>query len=195
LTFIQTRQDRRLELGYSLRWDFDDLKEAGPGVIRTLRNPASFWAGQSWDIRDRTRFVIYGVRVDPWKALFESPPAVVSASSQTAAGLWRQAAQRRRFHPSVWPVIKDINDHIEDDIRNEALRESLRRLPAQAQQKTVEDEQELIRDLVQWQSEADIPGLAGIADGLNYLAPERKHGAQDEKIRISTGTAPGGKPY
>jgi hypothetical protein len=196
LTFIQNRQDRRLELGYSLRWDFDDLKDAGPGMLRTLRNPAAFWAGQTWDIRDRTRFILYGVRLDPWKAFFEPAPLFsVAISSAARSGAAGAAARHRRFHPSVWPVIKDINEHIEDDIRNEALRESLRRLPAEAQKKTVEDEKELLRDLVRWQREVETPGLAAAADGLDYLAPKRPCGATDKDISISTGTAAGKKLY
>ena len=76
-----------------------------------------------------------------------------------------------RFHPSVWPVLRDINDHIEDDIRGAALRETLRRLPPEAQKKTVEDEKDLLRDIILWQREQGVPGLA---DGLEYLAPERR---------------------
>ncbi|MCX5794516.1 MAG: hypothetical protein NTY77_03355 [Elusimicrobia bacterium] len=191
LTFIQNRQDRRLELGYSLRWDFDDLKDAGPGMLRTLLDPGAFWEGQTWDFRDRTRFILYGVRVDPWKAFFEpAAPVAVTASSGTSAGAARRAPQRRRWRPSVWPVIKDINDHIESDIRNEVLRESLRRLPAEAQKRTVEDERELLRDLVRWQREVETPGLAGAADGIDYLVPQRKRdGAWHEGIHLSTASA------
>jgi hypothetical protein len=193
LTFIQNRQDRRLELGYSLRWDFDDLKDAGPGVFQALSNSASVWKEQSWDIRNRTRFIFYGVRVDPWKVFFEPEPTVlVSSGSAAGSGAAGAAAPRSRFHASVWPMIKDINDHIEDDIRNEALRESLRRLPAEAQHKTVEDEQELLRDLVRWQREVELPGLSGVADGLDYLAPERpRGGARRDDVHFSTGSARG----
>jgi len=196
LTFIQERGgDRRLELGYSLRWDFDDLQDMGPGLMRTLRAPSSAWEGQSWDIRDRTRFIIYGVRVDPWKALFEPvPPAAVGSSTGPAAGSAGSTAHRRRFHPGVWPMIKDINDHIDEDIRRLALRESLRRLPPEARKKTVEDERELLRDLVWWQREAGITGLAGAAAGIEYLAPQRKGGVVRDDLRISTSTAPGRKP-
>jgi hypothetical protein len=197
LTFIQERSgDRRLELGYSLRWDFDDLMDAGPGFMRTLRDPGVIWREQSWDFRDRTRFVLYGVRVDPWKALFEPvPPASVSASSGSAAGAAGTTPRRRRFHPDVWPMIKDINDHIDEDIRRLALRESLRRLPPEARNKTIEDERELLRDLIWWQREAGVTGLTGAAAGLEYLAPQRKRGAAHDDLRISTGSAPGKRSY
>ncbi len=191
LTFIQNRRDRRLELGYSLRWDFDDLKDAGPGVLQVLSDPASVWRDQSWDIRDRTRFVFYGVRVDPWKVFFEPVPAAsILTSSAVLFGTAGSAARSRRFRPSVWPALKDINDHIEDDIRGAALRETLRRLPPEAQKKTVADEQDLLRDLILWQREQSIPGLAEAADGLEYLAPERRRGGmRHEGIHQSTGSA------
>jgi|GEM_PF-5740503 len=193
LTFIQNRQDRRLELGYSLRWDFDDLRDAGPGVLQALSDPASVWKDRSWDIRDRTRFILYGVRVDPWKAFFEPAPAAsVSASSAARCGVAGVAAPRRRFHPSVWPVFKDINDHIEDDIRGAALRETLRRLPPEGQKKTVEDEKALLRDLIRWQRDQGVPGLAEAADGLEYLAPERpRDSPRREGIHLSTGNVRG----
>ena len=192
LTFIQNRQDRRLEVGYSLRWDFDDLRDAGFGLRQALSDPASVWRDKSWDIRAGTRFILYGVRVDPWKALFEpAPPVSVSASSATRSGGAGAAAPRRRFHPSVWPVLKDINEHIEDDIRGAALRETLRRLPSEAQKKTVEDEKELLRDLIRWQREQGVPGLAEeAADGLEQLAPERRRdGTRREGIHLSTGSS------
>jgi hypothetical protein len=191
LTFIQNRQDRRLELGYSLRWDFDDLMNAGPGLLQTLSDPASVWRDQSWDIRDRTRLVLYGVRVDPWKAFFEpAPPVLVSVSSGAPSGVSGGAMQGRRFRPSLWPMIRDINDHIEDDIRGAALRETLRRLPPEAQKKTVDDEKDLLRDIIRWQREYDFPGMAEAADGLEYVVPERRSdAARRADVSLSTGSA------
>ena len=196
LTFIQERRgDRRLELGYSLRWDFDDVMDAGPAMLRTMGDPASLWREQSWDIRDRTRFVLYGVRVDPWKALFEPvPPAAVGPNTGPAAGAAGGAVQLRRFQLSVWPMIKDINDHIDEDIRRLALRESLRRLPPDARTKTIDDEKELLRDLIWWQREAGVTGLSGAAAGLEYLAPQRKRGAVHDDLAISTAPSRGRRP-
>ncbi|MBI5239055.1 MAG: hypothetical protein HY926_01145 [Elusimicrobia bacterium] len=194
LTFIQDRGgDRRVELGYSLRWDFDDLQDMGPGLVRTLRDPASVWRGQSWDwdIRDRTGFLIYGVRVNPWKALFETDEPVVATGTGTAAGVGAPGGARRRFRPSVWPMIKDINDHIDEDIRRMALRESLRRMGPRASGKTVEDEKELVRDLLWWQREREVQGLSGAAEGLRYLVPQDQRRPGPDHIRISTASAPG----
>lgn len=192
LTFIQERGgERRVELGYSLRWDFADFEDVGPGLMRTFRDPASVWRGQSWDwdIRDRTGFLLYGVRVNPWKALFEPPAPAVAAGTGTAAGIGPSGGGRRRFRLSVWPMIKDINDHIDDDIRRLALRESLKRLPLEARGKTAEDQKELLRDLLWWQQEREIGGLDAAADGLRYLAPKAAPRAGGDHIRMSTSSA------
>jgi hypothetical protein len=197
LTFIQERGgERRVELGYSLRWDFDDLEGVGPGFMRTLRDPASVWRGQSWDwdVRDRTGFLFYGVRVNPWKALFDPPAPAVAAGTGTAAGYGRPGGARRRFRPSVWPMLKDINDNIDEDIRRLALRESLKRMPPEAQGKTVEDQKELLRDLLWWQREREIGGLSGAAEGLEYLVPRDGRRPRREAIRISTSAARGRRP-
>jgi hypothetical protein len=197
LTFIQDRGgERRVELGYSLRWDFDDLEGVGPGFMRTLRDPASVWRGQSWDwdVRDRTGFLLYGVRVNPWKAIFAPAAPAVAAGTGTAAGYHPSGAGRRRFRPSVWPMIKDINDHIDEDIRRMVLRESLRRMPPSAQGKTVEDEKELLRDILWWQRERELEGLSGAAEGLEYLVPQDRRRPGEERIRISTAAARGRRP-
>ena len=193
VTITQNHRDRRLELGYSLRWDFHDLLGAGPGLLQVLGDPASVWRNQSWDIRDNTRFVIDGMRVDPWKAFYEAtPPAAVATSSAAAAGTAAAAAPRRRFHPSLWPFLRDFNDHIADDIRAAALRETLHRLPPDAQKRSVDDEQSFLRDIIDWQRDEGVPGLAGAADGLEYLAPARPRGAAArDGVHFSTGSLAG----
>lgn len=183
-----------MELGYILRWDFHDLLGAGPGLLQALGDPASVWRNQSWDIRDSARFVFNGMRVDPWKAFYEAvPPAPAAVStSSAAAGAAAPAAPRRRFHPSLWPFLRDFNDHLADDIRAAALRQTLRRLPPEAQNKTVDDEQSFLRDIIDWQRDQGAPGLAGAADGLEYLAPARpRGGAQRDDVHFSTGSLPG----
>ncbi|MDD5657955.1 MAG: hypothetical protein PHF00_11960 [Elusimicrobia bacterium] len=188
ITVIKDQRSWRLEAGCSLRWDFEDVKNAGPGLLRTMCAPWDLLRDRSWDLLDNTRVLFYGVRINPSRMFYEkSPaPAAVAPSTAAASGAWaRPPAPRRRFHPSLLPVIDDITKNLENDLKRAALKESLRKVPDEG--RGTEAKKEVLKDLLRARDDGLPLGKPG--DGIEYLLKDgrKKPAAPDEGIRISTG--------
>lgn len=192
ITIIKDRQSWRLEAGCTWRWDFDDLKEVGPGLLQTLCSPLSLFRDRSLDLFDNTRVLLYGVRISPAKVFYEKrdPLPSVARSSAAAVGAWaRPAPPRRRFHPSLLPVIDDITKNLEEDLKRAALKESLRQLPPEARRGTFDQEKAVLKDLLRARDEGLPLGKPG--EGLDYLLREKDPPRpRDEGVRLSTAAAP-----
>jgi len=192
---IRDRRDWRMEVGYTLRWDLDDLKQFGPGTLRTLREPWELLPGDPWELADNTRLLIYGVRISPSKAFTIKRPAVPAAArtSGTVGSGARGAAparDRRRFRLSFQPVFDDLTRNWEDDLRALALHEGFRLLPPEYGRFSDDAKRQALSDLVDYQRGQGFG--AWPLDGLDYLLKRRAVPApRTDPVRLSTGTREG----
>ncbi|MFA5141328.1 MAG: hypothetical protein WC728_19080 [Elusimicrobiota bacterium] len=170
MTLSKDSYDWRIEAGYSLRWDFGDLRDFGPGLGRFLRDPASLLQNRTLDIAQNARLMLYGVRISPWKLLVEErrrsvPPGSAGPAAQAQSR--PSEATRRRLRLSLGPFIEDIRSNIRRDIGHMVLKGTFDRLHPDARRLTDQDRETVVRDVL------DIPYLALPDDEFESLMGRR----------------------
>lgn len=171
-TFVKDAYDLRFETSYNLRWDFRDIKNIYPGLVRFVSNPvASIWR-TNWDIMDNTVFRLYGLTINPWEIIIERE-AVSTSSSAYSGGSGRRTQdrhlRRRKFRISFVPVIRDIRRDLDRGIRRGMLEEFFRRMGTPGAGLDYKSKKIFIRDVLSVYDSWDLPDSALPKTGLEYM--------------------------
>ncbi len=170
VTFVKDAHDSRLETNYSLRWDFRDMKNIYPGLVRFVSNPVGSIRRTKWDIMDNTRFRLYGLTINPLEILIERE--AVSTSSSAYSGRSTQGSRRRRFRISFVSVIEDIQRDLDRGIRRALLKEFFKRMGPEGSKLDYKSRKIFIRDVLSVYDSWDLPDSALPKRGFEYMIEE-----------------------
>lgn len=174
-TFVKDTYDLRFETSYNLRWDFEDIKNIYPGLVRFVSNPVGSIRRTNWDIVDNTRFRLYGLTIDPWEIIIEREAVSTSSSAYSGGsgrGAQKPASGRRKFRISFVPVIKDIQRDLDKGIRRGMLEEFFRRMGPPGAGLDYKSKKIFIRDVLSVYDSWDLPDSALPKSGLEYMIEE-----------------------
>ncbi len=175
VTFVKDVYDSRFETSYNLRWDFSDIKNICPGLVRFVSNPIGSIRRANWDIMDNTRFRFYGLTINPWEIIIEREAVATSSSAYSGdSGRRTQKTRlrRRRFRVSFVPVIRDIRSDLDKGIRNGLLKEFFRRMGPEGSRLDSRSRKIFIRDVLFVYDSWDLPGSALPKRGFEYMIEE-----------------------
>lgn len=177
VTFIKDYRDSRLETNFSLKWDFKDVKNVYPGMIRFVSNPVSLFKNASWDIVDNATVRLYGLTINPWKVLIEPEPAV-STSAYSNGGGRNGSGNHRKFRISLMPIIEDMRRDLPEGMRRGLLEGSFRYMP-QGQNLDYQGKKAVVKDVLSLYDSWGLPGGFDLPrSGLKYLIEEPGKGVK-----------------
>ena len=197
LNITKDREDSRVGMDWSLRWDFRDLLSLRPSV-KTLTSGVKALA--SWDITENTRVNYYGLRTNPWRLVLSDkkkaarPRAAGGAAGSAGGGIVDgRPSAGRRVRLSFSPLIDDLKRSIDEDLGDLLLKESLKGSEAgTAWQKAGRDgRREFVRDVLSlgvWDS--GLPVLREGRAGLQFLGGSGGNGLKPAPQSITITTAP-----
>jgi hypothetical protein len=170
LNFIKDFNSSRVQVDYSLRWDFSDLKKVRVGP-RLLLAPVRAISG--WDARENTRVRAYGFSTKPLK-MFIAEERVPGASPEASgdggqAGAQGPAATRRRFRMSLDPLYRDLTENMDESLRRFALDSALAPVTPEWRGVSEQGKKEFLRDVLSldvWEA----PVLRSKREALEYIS-------------------------
>ena len=171
-TFVKDTYDLRFETSYNLRWDFRDIKNIYPGLVRFVSNPVASIRRTNWDIMDNTCVRLYGLTINPWEIIIEREAVSTSSSAYSGSSgrrTQKPASGRRRFRISFVPVIKDIQRDLDKGIRRGLLEEFFRRMGPEGSRLDYTSRKIFIRDVLSVYDSWDLPDSALPKSGLEYM--------------------------
>ncbi|MDD5209151.1 MAG: hypothetical protein PHV36_07175 [Elusimicrobiales bacterium] len=192
LNLSTNSDDSRVELNYSVRWDFKDLLSFRPGFKAMS---SGFRAVSSWDVTKNTSFNFYGMKGNPWKIIlseerYNKDYSAAGITGQAGAGLVKRdpPVSRRRPRTGLSPLIDDFVGNYDEILRDLLLRASLQWVSPQWGKAGNEGRREFVRDILSmgvW--DIPMPGVKESMRGLEYLSDEPDSGF-GKMIHQSTGT-------
>ena len=178
LNITKNARDSRVGLDYTMRWSFKDLLSVRPRLSTIVSGVKAI---TEWDITENTRVNYYGLKTNPWKMILarEKVPASGAASGPdgTAArnGVVKQSTYRRRIKFSVSPLVDDIKDNFDEQLREMLLLNSLKKASPTWEKAGKAGREALVHDVLSlgiWL--APVPGLDTGREGLEYLSEKKR---------------------
>lgn len=178
LNISKNARDSRVGLDYTLRWSFRDLLSVRPRLSTIVSGVKAI---SEWDITENTRVNYYGFRTNPWKMILareKIPAAGAAAGTDGTAvqnGVVKHSTYRRRVKFSVSPLVDDIKQNFDEQLREMLLLNSLKKTSPTWQKAGKEGREAIVHDVLSlgvWQ--APLPGIEQGREGLEYLGEKKR---------------------
>ncbi len=170
LNLVTDTEGSRMGLDYSLRWDFRDLAGINPFSLRGYGRLNPF---RGWNIYDNTRWRVYGVSVNPWRAVVSRRRPDISGGGQAAGGgddgNGRREDGRRVWKLSLSPLLDDLRENLDEDLRRALLDAALDPVSAAWDAVPHEEKKTFMRDVLSLQI-WELPLLDRPKKGIKYIA-------------------------
>jgi hypothetical protein len=171
LNLVTDMDGSRMGLDYSLRWDFRDLAGINPFSLKGYSRLNPF---RGWNIYDNTRWRFYGVSVNPWRAVVSRRKPDISGGGQAAGGgeadgNGRREAGRRVWKLSLSPLLDDLRENLDEDLRRALLDAALDPVSEDWDAVPREGKKAFMRDVLSLQV-WELPLMGQPRKGIKYIA-------------------------
>lgn len=171
LNLVTDMDGSRMGMDYSIRWDFKDLAGINPFSLKGYRrlNPFS-----GWNIYDNTRWRVYGMSVNPWRVIVSRKRPDISGGGSGEAGgkdggNGKRAEGRRVWKLSLSPLVRDFEEHFDEDLRRALLDAALDPVSDDWDAVPREGKKAFMRDVLSlevW----ELPIMGQPRKGIKYIA-------------------------
>lgn len=171
LNLVTDMDGSRMGMDYSIRWDFKDLAGINPFSLKGYRrlNPFS-----GWNIYDNTRWRVYGMSVNPWRVIVSGKRPDISGGGGGEAGgkdggNGGRAEGRRVWKLSLSPLVRDFEEHFDEDLRRALLDAALDPVSSDWDAVSREGKKAFMRDVLSLQV-WELPLMGQPKKGIKYIA-------------------------